>query len=90
MSCSTQLQAEVGRQAGAATHARGAVMLGGVMALLGASSALNYFVGMNVRLLMWIDNWGPAVGWSIRGAMIVVGAALYFGLGGAKAAGWAN
>ncbi len=40
------------------------------------SILLNQF-GYEFKLLMWIDNWGETVGWAIRGAAIVVGAALY-------------
>jgi len=51
--------------------------LGGVLFLFGAGSAALYLVGMEFRILSWIDNWGPTVGWSIRGGMAVVGAALW-------------
>ena len=34
-------------------------------------------------ILSWVDTWGPTVGWSIRIAMTVIGAALFF-LGGKK------
>jgi len=51
--------------------------LGGLMVLFGAGSILLGFFGYEFTLLMWIDAWGPAVGWIIRGALIVVGAALW-------------
>jgi hypothetical protein len=51
--------------------------LGGLMVLFGAGSILLGFFGYEFTLLMWIDTWGPAVGWIIRGALIVVGAALW-------------
>lgn len=40
------------------------------------SIALN-FMGMEFRILMWIDNWGPAVGWGIRAALVIVGVVLF-------------
>lgn len=40
------------------------------------SIALN-FMGMEFRILMWIDNWGPAVGWGIRAALAIVGVVLF-------------
>jgi hypothetical protein len=27
---------------------------------------------------MWVDTWGETIGFAIRGAMIVAGAAMYF------------
>jgi hypothetical protein len=44
------------------------------------SMLLNQF-GYEFRLLGWIDTWGPAVGWSIRGGMAALGAVLVL-LGG--------
>ena len=51
---------------------------GGFLVLLGILSIALYFIGWNVRLLMWVDNWGALVGWLIRGGVIVLGAILYF------------
>lgn len=51
--------------------------IGGWMFIFGAGSVLLGFVGYEFTLLMWIDNWGPTVGWIIRGALIVVGGALW-------------
>jgi hypothetical protein len=51
--------------------------IGGLMVLLGAGSAVLGLVGMEFRLLMWIELWGPAIGWMIRGALVVVGAGLW-------------
>lgn len=50
--------------------------IGGLMVLLGAGSFVLGFIGMEFTLLMWIDNWGPSVGWALRGVLIVVGALL--------------
>ena len=51
---------------------------GGFMALVGVISTILYFVGYNLKILMWVDLWGPTVGWVIRGGLIVGGAALFF------------
>lgn len=42
----------------------------------GAASAVLYFLDYEYKFLSWIDNWGETVGWSIRGAMVVVGGGL--------------
>ena len=39
------------------------------------SIALN-FLGMEFKILMWIDNWGAEIGWGIRIGLAVVGAVL--------------
>lgn len=41
------------------------------------SMGLN-LVGMEFRLLGWVDTWGPTVGWAIRAALAVVGVVLFF------------
>lgn len=58
--------------------------LGSLLLLLGIGSIVLNLVGYEFKLLMWIDNWGETVGWAIRGAMIVVGGAIYFLAPGAK------
>ncbi|MCB9887163.1 MAG: hypothetical protein H6838_16850 [Planctomycetes bacterium] len=50
--------------------------LGILMALLGIASCVVYFMNMEMKLLMWINNWGEGVAWGIRGGLIVVGALL--------------
>lgn len=40
------------------------------------SMALNFF-GLEFTLLMWIDNWGPSVGWAIRAGVAIVGVVLF-------------
>ena len=57
--------------------------LGGIMALMGVVSSALYFIDYELRLLMWIDEWGTAAAWGIRAGLIVVGAglALAFGSG---------
>lgn len=43
--------------------------------------AIIYHLGIasfEVRVLLWIDSWGIAVGWAIRIGITIAGAALYF------------
>ncbi len=58
--------------------------LGGALALFGIISSVLYFLEMNLRILMWVDMWGPTVGWAIRGGLIVVGAVLFFAFKGKR------
>ena len=51
--------------------------VGAFIALIGVISIILYFIGYNLRYLMWIDNWGPTTGWIIRGALVVVGGILF-------------
>ena len=51
--------------------------IGGLMVVFGAGSIVLGLIGMEFSLLMWVDNWGPTVGWAIRGTLIVVGALLW-------------
>lgn len=48
-----------------------------LLLLFGIGSVALNFVGYEFRLLSWIDSWGETVGWAIRGALFVAGAALY-------------
>ena len=52
--------------------------IGGTLALFGIISAVLTFTSFELRLLMWIDNWGPTTGWAIRIGLIVLGVAIYF------------
>lgn len=52
--------------------------IGMYLVIAGVGSILLNLVGYEFQLLMWIDNWGESVGWAIRGAAIVAGAALFF------------
>ena len=52
--------------------------IGGIMVLFGAGSFVLGLIGYEFSLMMWVDNWGTAVGHVIRGALIVVGGALWF------------
>ena len=47
------------------------------MFFFGVGSIILHFVGMQFIILAWIDLWGPTIGWVIRGALTVVGAALW-------------
>lgn len=51
--------------------------LGMWMAIFGAGSFVLNMMGREFTLLAWIDNWGPTVGTSIRGGLIVVGVILF-------------
>jgi len=60
--------------------------IGSALIFFGAGSAVLHFIGYEFRLLMWIDNWGETVGWIIRGALVIVGAAIVlFGNSSAEA-----
>ena len=51
--------------------------IGSTLVLFGVGSIILNLINYEFALLMWIDNWGTTVGWVIRGAMIVAGAALF-------------
>lgn len=55
--------------------------LGSLMAIFGIMSSVLSLFNYNLRILMWVDLWGTTVGWIIRVALIVVGAALFFMFG---------
>ena len=52
--------------------------LGVLLALYGLLSCVLYFFDYNLRILMWVDLWGPLVGWGLRVAFILGGGALAF------------
>ncbi|HET6629997.1 MAG TPA: hypothetical protein VFG91_09505 [Woeseiaceae bacterium] len=52
--------------------------MGVLLFLPGAGSILLGFLGFEFRLLIWVDNWGTAVGRAIRGVLMLVGVALWF------------
>jgi len=52
--------------------------LGGWLFFFGIGSMVLFFLGMEFKLLSWIENWGPDVAWAIRGGLAVVGGALWF------------
>ena len=49
--------------------------IGSTLLLFGIGSIVLNFFDYEFSLLSWIDNWGITVGWGIRIAMIVIGAA---------------
>ncbi|MCB1609897.1 MAG: hypothetical protein KDI71_23290 [Xanthomonadales bacterium] len=57
--------------------------IGGYLFFFGLGSILLHFFEMEFVVLSWIENWGADTAWGIRGAMIVIGAALWF-FGGSK------
>jgi hypothetical protein len=52
--------------------------IGGYMFFFGVGSIVLGYMGRELLVLSWVDNWGPTVGWGIRVGLIVVGAALWF------------
>jgi hypothetical protein len=50
--------------------------IGGLMVLLGAGSFVLHFLDVEFILLSWVNTWGVDVGYSIRIALIVVGAVI--------------
>jgi|GEM_PF-1558455 len=53
--------------------------IGLFMAVLGIISSVLYVFDYNVQLLMWVDMWGPIVGWVMRIGFIIVGGAIAIG-----------
>ena len=51
---------------------------GGLLFFLGAGSLLLNLLGMEFKLLGWIDQWGTTPGLALRAGLMVVGAALWF------------
>jgi hypothetical protein len=45
---------------------------------LGPGSILLSFFGYEFKLLIWIDHWGQTIGWLIKRALVVIGAAMWF------------
>ena len=56
--------------------------VGGFMALAGIVSAGLSLFNYELRILMWVDQWGTGVGWGIRVGLIVGGGVLAFLFGG--------
>ncbi|MBS0206511.1 MAG: hypothetical protein JSS49_26785 [Planctomycetes bacterium] len=50
--------------------------LGVYLAIFGLGSILLNLIGREFIIMMWIDLWGPEVGWLIRIGMIVAGGAI--------------
>ncbi len=50
--------------------------LGGLMVTAGLLSMVLYFADYNLKVLAWVDLWGPVAGWAIRLGLVAGGAAL--------------
>lgn len=61
--------------------ARRVASFGLLIALFGLVSSVITFFGYELRVLRWIDLWGPFVAWGIRLGLIVVGIGVYFVVG---------
>jgi hypothetical protein len=75
--CRTSIQTEIQEMA-----VMNMKSIGGLLFLLGIGSILLGFTGLEFKLLMWVDNWGETIGWLIRAAFIVIGAAMWFIMAG--------
>lgn len=51
---------------------------GAVIAIYVVASSIFHIIGYNMRLLVWVDQWGPLAGWIIRVILVVIGGILYF------------
>jgi hypothetical protein len=56
---------------------RSMASFGKLLVFFGIGSAVLHLFDYEFKLLMWIDDWGPQVGWGIRIGMVVVGAVLW-------------
>jgi len=50
---------------------------GGFLALAGIISIALYFIDWNLSVLMWIDIWGPTMGWIIRIGVTAIGVIMF-------------
>ena len=48
-----------------------------ILIIVGAISAILFFLDKNFVLLDWINTWGSQVGWGIRGFLILLGIILF-------------
>ncbi|PTX99773.1 hypothetical protein DB346_18320 [Verrucomicrobia bacterium LW23] len=44
--------------------------------ICGIVSLVLNLINMELKILMWVDHWGPETGWMIRIGMIVLGAVI--------------
>ena len=51
--------------------------IGGTLFFFGIGSMVLHVANYEFVILMWIDMWGPTVGWIIRILMAVVGGGLW-------------
>jgi hypothetical protein len=52
-------------------------LFGIFLIIVGAISAILFFLDKNFVLLDWINTWGSQVGWGIRGFLILLGIILF-------------
>jgi hypothetical protein len=52
--------------------------IGSLLFVFGAGSFVLNLLGMEFKLLSWIDTWGATAGIAIRVGLMVLGAALWF------------
>jgi len=53
--------------------------IGMYMVLAAVFSVIWHLMGRELRILMWINNWGESVAWILRVGFGVVGAGLWLG-----------
>jgi len=51
--------------------------LGGTLFLFGVGSSVLHLLGREFVVLLWVDLWGPTVGWAVRIALALVGSVLW-------------
>jgi hypothetical protein len=51
--------------------------IGSFLFFFGVGSMVLSLINLEFIILMWIDLWGPTVGWAIRIAMAVIGGGLW-------------
>ena len=49
-----------------------------VLLFFGIGTIVLNLIGYEFIILMWLDTWGPEIGWALRGAMVVAGLAPFF------------
>ena len=52
-------------------------LFGIILIIVGAISAILFFLDKNFVLLDWINTWGNQVGWGIRGFLMLLGIILF-------------
>lgn len=51
-------------------------LIGTTLLLFGLGPVFLDMVGREIVFLVWIDQWGPDIGWAIKAVMIAIGAVL--------------
>ena len=47
-------------------------------AIFGVASIILPYFNLQLKILMWVDEWGETVSWAIKIGLIVIGAVLFF------------